>query len=238
MGNSKISNKAYQEIENNPNLTVKRLIELLEESPLTSADYEKLIIAVQRMSQLKAEAKAKIKSEPKRTEILSENLTHNAPSENSEKTAHPKSEPETMAVISSQRAQKGYTPASTQYLSDDNDKYEENAEADEEDDDRLPSAKSGIQINFGDYNDDDDDEEDDEEESRCKNCSNKGKIVVAAIGAVILTGISFGLRHWLTGSWLPTENIVKEETKLDEAEIYALLSPLPSPQPAFTADDT
>ena len=243
LGNSKISNKAYQEIENNPNLTVKRLIELLEESPLTSADYEMLIIAVQRMSQLKAEAKAKIKSEPKRTEILSENLTHNAPSENSEKTAHPKSEPETMAVISSQRAQKGYTPASTQYLSDDNDdndKYEENAEADEEDDDRLPSAKSGIQINFGDYNDDDDDddEEDDEEESRCKNCSNKGKIVVAAIGAVILTGISFGLRHWLTGSWLPTENIVKEETKLDEAEIYALLSPLPSPQPAFTADDT
>ena len=86
---------------------------------------------------------------------------------------------------------------------------------------------------------DEEDEEDDEEESeRRKNCSNKGKIVVAAIGAVILTGISFGLRHWLTGSWLPTENIVKEETKLDEAEIYALISPLPSPQPAFTADDT
>lgn len=242
LGNSKISNKAYQEIENNPNLTVKRLIELLEESPLTSADYEKLIIAVQRMSQLKAEAKAKIKSEPKRTEIISENLTHNVPSKNSEKTALPKSEPETMTVISSQRAQKGYIAAASQHLSndnddnDDNDKYEENAEADGEDDDRLVSAKSGIQINFGDYNGD---EEDDEEESeRYKNGSNKGKIVAAAIGAVILIGISFGLRHWFTGSWLPMENIVKEETKLDEAEIYALLSPLPSPQPAFTANDT
>ena len=48
LGNSKISNKAYQEIENNPNLTVKRLIELLEESPLTSADYEKLIRSEER----------------------------------------------------------------------------------------------------------------------------------------------------------------------------------------------
>ena len=60
LGNSKISNKAYQEIESNPNLTVKRLIEILDESPLTSADYEKLIIAVQRAAKLKEEAKAKL----------------------------------------------------------------------------------------------------------------------------------------------------------------------------------
>ena len=60
LGNSKISNKAYQEIENNPDLTVKRLIEILEESPLTTADYEKLIIAVQRAANLKEEAKAKL----------------------------------------------------------------------------------------------------------------------------------------------------------------------------------
>ncbi len=48
LGNSKISNKAYQEIENSKGLTVKRLIEILEESSLTREDYEKLIIAVQQ----------------------------------------------------------------------------------------------------------------------------------------------------------------------------------------------
>ncbi len=46
MGNTRISNSAYREIEQNPNLTKERLIALLEESGLTTADYYKLLTAV------------------------------------------------------------------------------------------------------------------------------------------------------------------------------------------------
>ena len=46
IGNTRISNSAYREIEQNPRLTKKRLIELLEESPLTESDYYKLLTAV------------------------------------------------------------------------------------------------------------------------------------------------------------------------------------------------
>lgn len=71
LGNSKISNKAYQEIENNPGLTVKRLIEILEESPLTSEDYQRLIIATERAAALKRETQSKISSEPSKSEASS-----------------------------------------------------------------------------------------------------------------------------------------------------------------------
>lgn len=46
IGNTRISNSAYREIEQNPRLTKKRLIELLEQSPLTENDYYKLLTAV------------------------------------------------------------------------------------------------------------------------------------------------------------------------------------------------
>ncbi|MBO6229361.1 MAG: hypothetical protein J6O50_02250 [Ruminiclostridium sp.] len=46
IGNTRISNSAYREIEQNPRLTKKRLITLLEESPLTETDYYKLLTAV------------------------------------------------------------------------------------------------------------------------------------------------------------------------------------------------
>ncbi len=242
LGNSKISNKAYQEIENNPNLTVKRLIELLEESPLTSADYEKLIIAVQRMSQLKAEAKARIKAEPKRTERAYENSDNSESALEAKKTMPLKTSEESTITASSQRAQKGYVPAVPELLTEyneDNDD-EENAEDPDEKGEIPDSVKSRIQINFGDFNggdDEDGDYDDEDEDDRQSKSSNNGKIAAAAVGAVILIGISFGLRYNLTGSWFPAENIVMEETALDETKIYDLLSSLPSPAPAFTADN-
>lgn len=67
LGNSKISNKAYQEIETNPGLTVKRLIEILEESPLTSEDYQRLIIATERAAELKRETQSRIGAEPSKS---------------------------------------------------------------------------------------------------------------------------------------------------------------------------
>lgn len=64
LGNTKISVQAYREIESNPGLTVKRLIEILEGTSLTSEDYQKLIIATERVASLKEEAKVRLVSEP------------------------------------------------------------------------------------------------------------------------------------------------------------------------------
>ena len=129
LGNSKISNKAYQEIESNPGLTVKRLIELLEESPLTSADYERLAIAVQRMAELKAEAKAKIKSEPSRAAMRTERIQETKAQDTA--GSGPKITPKT-----SDTKMPGYTPSAAKYYydpdSDEDDGEEEEEEKEEE----------------------------------------------------------------------------------------------------------
>lgn len=52
MGNTRISNTAYREIEQNPNLTKEKLIRLLEESPLTSEDYVKVLTAIKQRSEM------------------------------------------------------------------------------------------------------------------------------------------------------------------------------------------
>ncbi|MDE7233580.1 MAG: hypothetical protein K2N29_00790, partial [Ruminiclostridium sp.] len=52
IGNTRSSNDVYREIQENPNLTKGRLIELLESSPLTSEDYYKLLSAVKRRNEL------------------------------------------------------------------------------------------------------------------------------------------------------------------------------------------
>ncbi|MGN0578574.1 MAG: RNA polymerase sigma factor, partial [Ruminiclostridium sp.] len=64
LGNTRISNAAYREIEHNPNLTKQRLIQLLEESPLTEADYYKLLSAVkQRRELLEARDESRLRQE-------------------------------------------------------------------------------------------------------------------------------------------------------------------------------
>ena len=58
IGNTRISNSAYHEIEQNPELTRSRLIELLESSPLTEADYAKMLTEIKkRRERLKAAEK-------------------------------------------------------------------------------------------------------------------------------------------------------------------------------------
>ena len=52
IGNTRISNSVYREIEQNPRLTKKRLIALLEESPLNETDYYKLLTAVKHRREL------------------------------------------------------------------------------------------------------------------------------------------------------------------------------------------
>lgn len=244
LGNSKIGNKAYQEIENNPSLTVKRLIELLENSPLTSADYEKLIIAVQRMAQLKADAKAKIKSEPSRAE--KENV--------SEKTTeadillNKKNKTITNILIKKQdglpkKINVGYVPKTdTQLLkniekSNDDDEDEDEEKDSSKEKKEKPEIKIAYKSFSADNGDNDDDDDEDEEDDKKRN-PNKGKIIAAAIGVVILIAVSFVLRFILTGSWLPFEGGVTEQKKLSETEIYSALNALSSPEPAFTVNTT
>lgn len=302
LGNSKISNKAYQEIETNPGLTVKRLIELLEESPLTSADYEKLIIAVQRMAELKAEAKAKIKAEPARVERTaadSDGITKVPESTRPAAGAHLKTENGSQSDLPVSKPKSGVTPkvysdkdsdgydedededdydeentgkkkAKKLFLfgkrkndddddedEDDDDDYGSDSEDDDEEEDEDSKygyksekgsalKKSKTVIDFGDDNEDDnddddndDDDDDDDEDGnydsfgRKKKGSNKGKIAAAAVGAVLLVGISFGLRYYFTGSLLPYDNPRTVEKTTDEAGIFDMLSELPSPAPAF-----
>ncbi len=52
MGNTRISNSVYREIEQNPDLTKERLVELLEQSPLTSEDYYKILTAVKKRNEM------------------------------------------------------------------------------------------------------------------------------------------------------------------------------------------
>lgn len=284
LGNSKISNSAYQEIENNPGLTVKRLIELLEESPLTPADYEKLIIAVQRLAELKAEAKAKLKAEPVRKEqSASAARTSGAPSSPrpspvlpaADKSADKPIESEKakpvspsrfypnindiIPVISNQEDSQRVAKAAGEY-DDEEDisegygkkekrakkqrksrkerkaEFEETDEFDETEDEEGRSGNIGTSRRKQEPIEEDiEDEDDDEDEDDGRTGSNRGKFIAAAVGAVLLFGISFGLRYYLTGSFLPgSEPIRTEEKTLTEAEIFSAISGLPSPQPAFT----
>lgn len=302
LGNSKISNKAYQEIENNPGLTVKRLIELLEESPLTSEDYEKLIIAVQRMAELKAEAKAKIKAEPARVERSaadSVSITKVTEATRPAAGAHAKAENTSQSDPPDPKPKNGVTPkvypdngadgvygrdygededeeedtgkkkAKKSFLfgrrkeddsDDDFDDDDEDEDEDEDSDDEDGEygsnrknmhtfSKSKTVIDFGDSKDDEDEDEDEDDEDednddddgnydsfgRKKKGSNKGKFAAAAVGAVLLAAISFGIRYYFTGSLLPSDNSHSHavEKNTDEAGIFDMLSELPSPAPAF-----
>ena len=254
LGNSKISNKAYQEIENNPDLTVKRLIEILEESRLTTADYEKLIIAVQRSAQLKEEAKAKLGTEksapapkPAPTPIKTE-----APAQ---KPAEPESElrPEKKEVVQEEEKPTG-VPMPRLFDEDDEDEYndlstrkgrkaakKENKEREryekkkrkalEQEEEEQEEAEESEQPEGT--------EETEESEKPEKTGSNKGKFIVGAIAAMLLIAFSFGWRWYLTGSWLPTEQVQAVAPELDETGIFEALSGLPSPAaPAFAENRT
>lgn len=229
LGNSKISNDAYQEIESNPGLTVKRLIEILEESPLTSEDYQRLIIATERSAELKKEAQSRIGAEPSRPAAspIVPPVSSKSKLDLTQLTS-----PKTMEMptsVSPKTNRIGILPAESE------EQDEKKAEKTEEKDEKP----RGVRLKFGENRDYDDDDNDDDidgdddgeyDEDRPKKRSNKGKIVAAAIGAVALIAISFGVRYYFTGSLLPIEKGEVEEVHLDEQGIYKALASLPSQQ--------
>lgn len=350
LGNSKISNSAYQEIEGNPSLTVKRLIEILEESPLSSSDYERLIIAVQRMAELKAEAREKINSEPARAETeaakapdtkadsrareaaaaglvitssaaavrhgikpdvsdLTDEIdidvdlddfdyvenkrikrSHFGRHRKNEETEEPKpviSEEDEDADEDRKSGKKNRAEKRKKKNRLEEDEYDEyggyETDADGEDEEEAsvglfgrkkrrekrgneeaeaetsaahldeettaaPSDKEGKSetedrepVVLGkkltvDYDDDDDEDADYDSFGRVRTGSNKGKFIAAAIGAVVLIGLSFGIRYYNTGSLLPSEQGEIVEKPLTEEDLFDRLNTLPpQPIPAFSS---
>ena len=215
LGNSKISNKAYQEIETNPDLTVKRLIEILEESSLTPADYEKLTIAIQRNAKLKEEAKTKLG-----TSVI-------------EPVLEPMSAIETIPesfISPMQQEQPASMPTEPEEYS-----YEK---AEEESPRGVPMPMLFEEGEEDGYHDEEKGAVEYDENGRRR--TNTGKIVFSAFAALLLIALSFGIRWYFTGSWLPTEKDVQPaDLVLDENGIYNALSVLPAPAaPAFAESKT
>lgn len=241
LGNTKISNKAYQEIETNPDLTVKRLIEILEESPLTTADYEKLTIAVQRTAKLKEEAKAKLGTSEPVSKPAPTPVPAPTPKPAPAPTPAPPPKPAPTPIHDEEAASK---PAPTPIHdgeavpkpaeaeeSEEAEKNEEAAKEPEAAGTPMPKLfdgeEEGLQLDHG---RNDAVEYDENGEPR----SNKGKFIVCAVAAVFLIALSFGLRWYLTGSWLPVSDVQAAELNLDEQGIFEVLSALPAPaSPAF-----
>lgn len=226
LGNSKISNKAYQEIEQNPGLTVKRLIELLEESSLTAEDYEKLIIAVHRTAQLKQEAKSKLeaaKPEP-------------APKPAPVPVPEPKPVPDPASPAPEEKPEAKPTAHAPRPVPIWEKKQEEmEAKASEAEEKPAPEpseegseAKPDLKDYMLEYDIDGDEDE------KEKTGSNKPKFIIAAVAAVVLIAISFGLRYYFTGSLLPLADSGSIEQDLDENGIFRALGELaPQSAPAF-----
>ena len=286
LGNTKMSNQAYQEIKENPGLTVKGLIDILEASPLTDEDYKKLIIAAERTAKLKEETKEKLKSEEtKRSAEAAPSApivppASSKPKINLNQLTSPKTQE--MPPIKEHEPDRSRTNefslggAEVKAAASDSVK---NTSAEETEDPKENKEKPKRKLLFGRRKDDDfEDEEDiepldsgdedfeEEEEKRGKkrrkrkkdieeedddkdfdedydedygedyddeHRSNKGKFVAAAIGAVLLIGISFGLRYYFTGSILPNTNSEKpadEDIELSEEKIFDLISSKPAAQ--------
>ena len=318
LSNTKISSETFQEIKNNSGLTVKALIDILEDSPLTEEDYKKLIIAAERTSKLKEETKEKLQSEePKQTEEpkravskydspaapivppasskpklnLNEltspktqemppikehepdtNRTNEfslkgaepktaapaaAPSQKSEEAEEEKEEKPKRKLLFGRRKNEDSDEEDIDLPEEDFEDIEEEKkkkkkrgkrkkDIEEDDDIELPDSVSKKKDDKGglvDSEDDDDYDDYDDNEHR----SNKGKFVAAAIGAVFLIGISFGLRYYFTGSIMPnigSGDPVGDNDIIDinEEKIFDLISAKPraelsgyDSEPAYTA---
>lgn len=302
LGNTKISAETFQEIKNNPGLTVKGLIDILEDSPLTDEDYKKLIIAAERTAKLKEETKEKLQSEePKRTENKPAAPANpivppasSKPKLNLNELTSPKTqemppikEHEPDLNRTNEFSLKGVelkadtapdTAASSPKPEEEEEKEEkpkrkllfgkkkgEDFDGDDEDidlseddsddfeEEKKKKKKRGKRKKDIEEEDDFDDSDDipdkgsedelddDEDEHR----SNAGKFAAAAIGAVLLIGISFGLRYYFTGSLLPnigTNDPAVDNIEVNEESIFDLISTKPAaqlsgydPYPAYTA---
>ena len=279
LGNSKISNRAYQEIETNPDLTVKRLIEILEESALTPADYEKLTIAIQRNAKLKEEAKAKFSVIEEVTPFQAyasdttfpQDTSDSAPPQYSSDTTFytldassfgitESSAPAPEPVISPMQMEEivpnpVISPMQMEEIAPEPVLSPLQAEKAAPEPtvptpqppipevEREPYKPVGVPMPML-FEDEDGDELEDREAENLKldghgnPKTNRGKFITCSVFAVLLVALSFGIRWYFTGSWLPSSEIqAAEEPQLDEKGIFEALSILPAPNAAAFAQN-
>ena len=238
MGNSRISNSAYAEIEQNPQLTFNRLVEILEQSPLEASDYEKLIMAVKKRSDAKKAALKQLEEAEKR---------------NSEEEARLEKEKALAAAIAEKEKQlaavtaeavpdeDGFVMEKTIHVNITDKAAEEfilesalnSGHSEQEDSAQKQEYETTDGTEEDDDNEDDEDEhykgadefDDDDEYYEGR---NRAKIIVCFVLAALLLALSFGLRYYYTGSLLPTDKTetVQPEEITDESGIYKALSAL------------
>lgn len=245
LGNSRISNKAYQEIESNPGLTVKRLIEILEESPLTSDDYKKLVIAIQRAVKLREEAKARLSAEQPAPEPAPAPVPKPVPAlvQDEEPAPKPVDVQEDADKEETDHEEKKVTgvPMPRLFEDDEDDTdYRGNRNKREKKEKKEKKVRKEKREDREDWEDEEDEEdlenmEGGEEEHKLK--TNKVLFVICGVAAVLLIALSFGLRWYLTGSWLPASNVQTVESELDEKGIFEALNGLPSPTASAFAEN-
>ncbi len=244
LGNSKISNRTYEEIRDNPGLTVKGLITILEQTSLQPDDYKKLIIAAERIAQLKESAKAQISSDAESPVVPAHS---SKPKLNLNQLVSPKTQ-EVPTLTKSAKEEKVNNPVNGGSSEKESvllkDETVQKPKEDSEDfafdrEDEEESKKSKKKLLFGKRDDEDDDEyDDDSDKAKDKNGdeddwddeenkpSKKKKAVGIAVALVALIGISIGVRYFQTGSVFsgdkkPQVDVVKE---LNENEIFNLIS--------------
>ncbi len=232
MGNTRISNDVYREIEQNPNLTKEKLIELLENSTLTSADYYKVLTAIKQRKDLlarKEQANVLFNIKDKQAEKVD-----NAPTDTRSFTA-PIKEDVKKAFSEKKEAEAPEERKTFDFVKNAEPEIKpfmpmEDAEPEEEDEleiDDIPAPPTKEKVQREKYKgrefflDDD----------VYYHGVNNGKIIFAAVCAVILIGVSFAIRYFNTGSAFPGgekhPSIVVEsfpEEYVSDDDIYKAIS--------------
>ena len=247
MGNTRISNDVYREIEQNPNLTKERLIELLENSPLTSSDYYKVLTAVKQRNELLARKEQanvlfdiKSKKEEKEADLPTDTRSFTAPVKEEEVRKaldndksrfefekKPEKEKRTFDFV--KKAEPEIKPFMPVQDVEPDDEDEEDLELDDTPDTAkipAPSPKQNVQTEAAPEK-----EQSFREKYKGKEFFldddvyykgvNNGKIIFCAVCAVLLIAGSFGIRYLVTGNALPGGEKPQKVTVEELPESYS-----------------
>lgn len=201
IGNSKINKEVYDEIEKNPMLTFNQLVALLESTNMTSDDYTKLLLSVQKRSKAKQEALRRI------------------------------SEAELAAAISKNEQRRKEQPAADETATQAQNVPEESiptdAQSAEKDDDTVKKNEERERLLSLGFDEEDLDVKDSNAEKQPLDIKKK-LVIVVAVAAVILIAISFGIRYVTTGSLFINNGSGNEKTEqiTTQAELFDKIAEL------------
>lgn len=222
IGNTKISNEAYTEIRDNPQLTYQRLVEILETSPLGAGDYEKILTAAQQRAAQKQLEKRQT-SETKLSTAMEEAERR---LENKRRLELERKRRE--ALLFDRRSEMKTTAPENPPAEELTEEFTDGQEL---------SYTNEIEYDPAAYGEEDDtDDEYDSYTDDGRNRNNTGYKITSAVLAVVLTLFSFGLRYAMTGSLLiDKEPEVVFTMPEDYSGLAALLCAMSEESGAFEA---